>query len=98
MLSFRLSGRIDPRSARHDACKVVQTTEDAMHHIDNGVAMNLKSLKDLLLDQLEDIYSAEKQLTKALPKMAKSASTETLVKALNDHLAETNRQIDRLDQ
>ena len=60
--------------------------------------MNLKSLRELLIDQLEDIHSAETQLTKALPKMAKSASSETLVKALNDHLAETNHQIGRLDQ
>lgn len=58
--------------------------------------MNLKSLRDLLIDQLEDIHSAEEQLTKALPKMAKAAFSETLIKALNDHMQETHRQIDRL--
>jgi ferritin-like metal-binding protein YciE len=60
--------------------------------------MNLKSLRELLVDQLQDIYSAEGQLTKALPKLAKAASSETLVRALKDHLEETNRQITRLDR
>jgi ferritin-like metal-binding protein YciE len=60
--------------------------------------MNLKSLRELLLDQLQDIHNAEQQLTKALPKMAKSASSETLAQALKDHLQETNRQLDRLDK
>jgi len=52
----------------------------------------------LYLDQLRDLYSAETQLTKALPKMAKAASSANLRKAFLDHLEETNGQIERLDK
>lgn len=60
--------------------------------------MELKSLHDLLIHELKDIYSAEKQLTKALPKMAKAASNEQLKEAFKVHLEETKGQIERLEQ
>jgi ferritin-like metal-binding protein YciE len=60
--------------------------------------MNVKSLRQLLIDQLQDIHSAEEQLTKALPKMAKAASTETLINGLKSHLQETKLQLDRLNR
>jgi hypothetical protein len=63
-----------------------------------GAKMKLESLNDLLLHELRDIYSAEKQLTKALPKMAKAAASENLRKAFEKHLVETNHQIERLEQ
>ncbi|PPS58376.1 hypothetical protein CRX72_15815 [Pantoea sp. BRM17] len=47
---------------------------------------------------LSDVYSAEKQITRALPKMARAASDETLKAAFKQHLEETQGQIDRLDQ
>jgi ferritin-like metal-binding protein YciE len=55
-------------------------------------------MQDLLIHQLQDIYSAEQQLTKALPKMQKKASTEALATAFGDHLEETKHQIERLDR
>jgi len=55
-------------------------------------------LRELFEDQLKDIYWAEKALTKALPKMAKNASSEELVAALTDHLAVTEEQVSRLEQ
>jgi ferritin-like metal-binding protein YciE len=58
----------------------------------------LSSLRDLLEDHLKDLYNAEKQLTKALPKMAKAASSETLSQAFTDHLAETKVHVERLEQ
>lgn len=60
--------------------------------------MPLETLQDLFLDQLNDIYSAEQQLTKALPKLASKASNEDLAEAFRDHLKETEGQIRRLDQ
>lgn len=56
----------------------------------------MKNLRDLLEDQLKDIYSAENQVSKALPKLAKAAENETLKKAFKDHLEETKSQIERL--
>lgn len=60
--------------------------------------MKLETLQDLLVDQLKDIYSAENQLLKALPKMAKAASSDALREAFESHLTETEKQVERLDQ
>lgn len=60
--------------------------------------MNLQNLKDLYIDQLRDLYSAEDQLTAALPKMAQAASSSDLKQAFQDHLAETRNQKQRLEQ
>ena len=57
----------------------------------------MDSLNELLQDQLKDLYSAEKQLTKALPRMAKKASTPSLKDAFTSHLRETEGQVQRLD-
>lgn len=59
--------------------------------------MKLKTLQDLYIDQLKDLFNAENQLLKALPKMAKAASAPALSKAFTDHLAETKVQIERLE-
>ena len=58
----------------------------------------LATIKDLLEEEIKDLYSAEKQLTKAIPKMAKGANNEELSAAFEAHLKETERQIDRLEQ
>jgi ferritin-like metal-binding protein YciE len=57
---------------------------------------SLHSLQDLLADELKDLYNAETQLTKALPKMAKAASNEDLKQGFLDHLEETKGHIERL--
>lgn len=56
----------------------------------------MKNLKDLFEHQLKDLYSAENQLIKALPKMAKKANDEKLKKAFEDHLDETKQHKERL--
>lgn len=56
----------------------------------------LDSLKSLLEDQIKDLYNAENQLTKALPKMAKKAGSETLREAFEKHLGETEGHVQRL--
>jgi ferritin-like metal-binding protein YciE len=60
--------------------------------------MRLKNLDALFLHELKDLYSAEKQLTKALPKMAKAASNEELRQAFEEHLKETETQVTRLEE
>ncbi|MFC6096388.1 ferritin-like domain-containing protein [Flavobacterium qiangtangense] len=55
-------------------------------------------LRELFIDSLKDIYWAEKALTKALPKMAKNATSENLKTALEDHLNVTQEQVSRLEQ
>jgi ferritin-like metal-binding protein YciE len=57
---------------------------------------SLHSLQDLLADELKDLYNAENQLTKALPKMAKAASNEELKQGFLDHLEETKVHVERL--
>jgi ferritin-like metal-binding protein YciE len=60
--------------------------------------MTKDSLKDLYIDELRDLFSAENQLTKALPKMAKAASSEDLQQAFEEHLEQTKGHIERLEQ
>lgn len=60
--------------------------------------MAAKTLQDLFVHMLSDMYSAEKQLTKALPKMARAASHPELVTAFETHLEETQGQVERIDQ
>ncbi|GLR07659.1 hypothetical protein COO59_09590 [Mixta theicola] len=60
--------------------------------------MTIKTLEDLFIHDLSDVYSAEKQISRALPKMARAASDEKLIEAFNTHLEETQGQIERLDQ
>lgn len=58
----------------------------------------VNSIHQLFVEELKDIYSAETQITKALPKMAKASTSEELKAAFEEHLEETEGQIERLDQ
>jgi ferritin-like metal-binding protein YciE len=58
----------------------------------------IQSFDDLLLHGLQDIYYAEQQIIKALPKMTDKATNRDLTTALKNHLEETNKQVERLDQ
>ena len=60
--------------------------------------MSIKTLEELFIHDLSDVYSAEKQISRALPKMARAASDEKLIEAFKTHLEETQGQIERLDQ
>jgi ferritin-like metal-binding protein YciE len=62
------------------------------------MASKLGTLEDLYEDLLKDLYSAEKQLVKALPKMAKTAESEDLQRAFKDHLGKTQQHVERLEQ
>lgn len=60
--------------------------------------MKMEDLQDLFHDELKDVYDAEHQITKALPKMAKAASSPKLKAAFEEHLTQTEQQIERLKQ
>ena len=60
--------------------------------------MKLASLRDLFIEELRDLYSAENQLVKALPKMAKAASSEELRNAFEEHFEQTKEHVNRLEQ
>ncbi len=58
----------------------------------------MRNLQDLYVDELKDLYNAEQQILKALPKMAKAASSPELKDAFNQHLEQTREQVNRLDR
>ena len=60
--------------------------------------MKLNTLEDLFVDQLKDIYSAERQIIQALPKMAKAAQRTEVRQAFEDHLQLSKQQLERLNQ
>jgi ferritin-like metal-binding protein YciE len=60
--------------------------------------MAQKSLRGLYIDELKDLYNAETQLTKALPKMAKASSNTELRQAFEEHLRQTSEHVSRLEQ
>jgi len=60
--------------------------------------MKLETMRELLLDELQDLYSAETQITKALPKMAKTSSSSELRHAFESHLKETEGHVQRLEK
>jgi ferritin-like metal-binding protein YciE len=60
--------------------------------------VKIDTLSTLLHEELKDIYDAEKRLVKALPKMAKAASSDDLKQALEEHLEVTKNQVSRLEE
>lgn len=89
-LSLYLSKHINIKTSTMAATKVKtpeQTTE-----------VQESALNELFLDELKDIYWAENHLAKALPKMAKAATSDELRTAIKNHLAETENHITRLEQ
>jgi ferritin-like metal-binding protein YciE len=60
--------------------------------------MALATMQDLFIEQLKDLYSAEKQLVQALPKMAKAATTPELAQAITEHLSQTQNHVSRLEE
>jgi ferritin-like metal-binding protein YciE len=80
----------DSKGASQIAKKTKQKTTNA--------SMESSQLMKLFEDELQDIYWAEKALTKAIPKMIKNATSEELVQALETHLGETEEQVGRLVQ
>src|ERR1700735_13510 len=59
--------------------------------------MKIETMEDLFLEQVEDLYDAEKRLVKALPKMAEASTSQTLRQAFESHLMETEGHVSRLE-
>lgn len=81
-----------------DAREETLKAEIERKHIIEAKSDAAEKLRELFVDSLKDIYWAEKALTKAIPKMAKNASTPKLVDGLTHHLVETEGQIVRLEK
>ena len=81
-------------AARHSSvdCCVDKLT------VNRGLSMKGNALKELYIDELRDIYNAENQLTKALPKMAKAATSEELRGGFEEHFKQTKGHVERLEQ
>jgi ferritin-like metal-binding protein YciE len=65
---------------------------------DGGFPMKMESLHDLYISELSDLFNAEKQIIRALPKMVEKAESPELRRALEHHLEETKRHVERLEQ
>ena len=68
------------------------------HSGSDRAVMKIKTLHDALVHELQDLYSAETQLTRALPKMAKASSHEELTEAFEEHLQQTKGHVERLEK
>jgi len=71
---------------------------NVVYSFETGELMSVETMQELLIDELKDLYSAEKQIVRALPKLAKAASSPELRDALLSHLEETKGQVARLEQ
>ncbi|KPB13530.1 Uncharacterized protein AC518_4776 [Pseudomonas syringae pv. syringae] len=65
---------------------------------EKGKNMTRTTIEDLFIHELSDVYSAEKQITKALPRLARASTNPLLAEAFKAHLEETQGQIDRIDE
>src|SRR3954451_3054032 len=92
-----------PCFATFSLCSRYKRTVPATNQNPNGKErktgiMNLETLKELYVNELRDLYNAENQLIKALPKMAKAASSDELKEAFEKHLEQTKGHVDRLEE
>jgi ferritin-like metal-binding protein YciE len=98
--NFNCKGTMKKRSGKNQSSsrsnKATTRRNQSEHESEQGGMNN--ALHELFLEELADIYNAEQQLTKALPKMAKAAESEELRQAFEEHLEQTEEQISRLDQ
>src|SRR3984893_605345 len=91
----RKQASIGPRESTDISC-FRHTTSDRVRK--KRSREDMESLRELLIDQMQDLYDAEKQLVKALPKMAKAAANEELREAFENHLEQTQGHVERLER
>src|SRR4029434_5905521 len=73
----------------------LENLSTSKHNNIKSTHMELETLKDLYIHELKDLYSAEKQLTKALPKMARAARNKELAAGFEEHLEQTKEHVAR---
>src|SRR5450759_4531334 len=91
-------GRVVLKLSEHCLGGSIETRERPLPPMECAMTAKDKDLNDLFLDTLKDIYFAEKQILKALPKMAKAAQSGKLRAAFEKHHGETEGQVERLEQ
>src|SRR4029453_4963223 len=91
-------GRTGMSFANHSGQVAESATLQRPLHAIGECAMKMTTLKDLLIHELKDLHSAEKQIIKALPKLIKAATNDDLKQALENHFHETEDQVARLDE
>src|SRR6478752_4446637 len=74
------------------------TTTASVKKVSVNYSLQESKLRKLFEDELKDIYWAEKALTKALPKMAKNATSKELITAINNHLKETETHVEKVEK
>jgi ferritin-like metal-binding protein YciE len=94
MFLIHLTQNADTAAIHIKLDELIRVTSNA----NNGTIMAIKTAEDLFIHELSDIYSAEKQLTKALPRLARAATNPELTAAFETHLEETLGQIERIDK
>lgn len=85
------------RNSNEENAQNNSTSQDREQWVVKPKKSAAEGLRDLFFDSLKDIYWAEKALAKALPKMAKNATNENLITAINDHLEVTENHVTRLE-
>ncbi len=85
-------------SAKKPAAKSTTSKSTSSRGKVSAKSSAAEELRELFVDSLKDIYWAEKALTKALPKMAKNATSPGLITAIEDHLAVTQEQVSRVER
>ena len=91
----RTANTSSPKSSNQ---KQTRSSNGKSPQSENGSANGYSQLEKLFTDSLKDIYWAEKHLTKTLPKMKKKATTDELKSAIEEHLAQTEEHVSRLEQ
>ena len=86
-----------PKSTSADESKQSAAKSNSTNGTVKAKSSAAEGLRELFVDSLKDIYWAEKALVKALPKMAKNATSQNLIDAINDHLKVTQDQVSRLE-
>jgi len=92
---FRHVVFLEPASSAHWIAKIKNHIQGITRERD---LMKLDTLKTLYINELRDLYNAENQLVKALPKMAKAASSKELTDAFQKHLEQTKTHVERLEE
>src|SRR5579862_973787 len=92
MSDYRLRGK------RLPMCDGLTPGANSTNHTARKEIMKIESMEDLFLGQIEDLYDAERRLVKALPKMAKAATSEPLRAAFESHLEATKGHVERLER
>ena len=88
----------EPAIGAEVPCKVRRNMNPVPKRYANNGPMKLNTVEDLYVHELKDLFSAEQQIIKALPKMAKAANSKELVAGFQEHLEQTKGHAQRLEQ